>query len=194
MSSSHTPAGAAEASHDAAHDGPHEGPIRTPKQLVAAVVASFVVPIVGIILLANYVNLGDKPAAGSDGLGPEAVAQRLQKVGTVTLVDASAPKVMKTGEQVYLAQCTACHAAGVAGAPKTGDSAAWAPRIQTGYETLLNSAVKGKGAMAAQVGAFTEYEIARAVVYLANKGGASFAEPAAPAAADAAASAAPAGK
>ncbi len=174
-------------SPDHAHDGPHEGPIRTPKQLVVAVVASFVVPIVMIILLVNYVDFGAKPAAGSDGLGAEAVAQRLQRVGKVEIRDASAPAVLRTGEEVYKAACTVCHAVGAAGAPKTGDAAAWAPRIKTGYEALLNSALKGKGAMAAQGGGeYSDLEVGRAVVYLANKGGASFPEPAAPAPAAAA--------
>ncbi len=123
-----------------------------------------------------------KPAAGSAGLGPEAVAARIQPVGTIELRDASAPAVLRSGEQVYNAQCAACHAAGVAGAPKTGDTAAWAPRLALGYETLLNSALKGKGAMAAQGGGeYSDYEIARAVVYLANKGGGSLDEPPAPA-------------
>jgi hypothetical protein len=55
---------------------------------------------------------------------------------------------------------------------------------QTGYEALLNSALKGKGAMAAQGGGeYSDFEIGRAVVYLANQGGGKFAEPAAPAAA-----------
>ena len=69
-------------------------------------------------------------------------------------------------------------AAGVAGAPKFGDAAAWAPRIATGYEALLTSALKGKGAMGAQAGgAFSDIEIGRAVVHMANAGGAKFSEP-----------------
>jgi cytochrome c5 len=53
-----------------------------------------------------------------------------------------------------------------------GDVAAWAPRIKTGYETLLNSAIKGKNAMGAQGGGdFETLEIGRAVVYLANASG-----------------------
>jgi cytochrome c5 len=178
--------------HDSAehHDGPHEGPIRTPKQLIVAVVASFVVPIVAIILLVNYVDFGSKTGAGSDSMSPEAVAKRLQRVGSIELRDASSPASLRTGEQVYVAQCTACHAVGAAGAPKTGDEAAWAPRIKTGYDALLTSVLKGKGAMGAQGGGdFSDFEIGRAVVYLANKGGAKFAEPAAPAAAASAASA-----
>ena len=43
--------------------------------------------------------------------------------------------------------CTACHSTGVAGSPKLGDKAAWAPRLQQGMDTLLQSALKGKGAM-----------------------------------------------
>ncbi len=172
------------------HEANHEGPIRTPKQLMWAVIASFVVPIVAIILLVNFVNFGDKPAAGSDGLQAEAVAKRLQRVGSVEIRDASGPLVLKSGEEVYKAQCTACHAAGAAGAPKSGDAAAWAPRIKTGYEALLNSALKGKGAMAAQGGGdFSDTEIGRAVVYMTNSAGAKFDEPKAPAAAASAASA-----
>jgi cytochrome c5 len=182
----HAPADAAH--HDAAHDLPHEGPIKTPKQLVAAVVASFLIPIIGIVLLVNYVDFGTKPAAGSDGLGAQAVAERLQRVGRVELRDESNPATLRTGMQVFQAQCAACHATGAAGAPKLGDTAAWAPRVATGYDALLNSALKGKGAMGAQGGGdYSDFEISRAVVYLANEGGAKFEEPAAPAAAAASA-------
>ena len=172
-------------SHDTAthDDGPHEGPIKTPKQLVLAVVAAFVVPIAAIILLVNYVDFGAKPSAGSEGLEAAAVALRLQPIGAVEIRDASAPAVLRTGEQVYQAQCAACHASGAAGAPKLGDGAAWGARVATGYEALLSSALKGKGAMAAQGGGeFSDYEIGRAVVYLANQSGGKLAEPPAPAA------------
>lgn len=169
------------------HEENHEGPIKTPKQLVVAVVASFVVPIVVIIMLANFVDFGGKSGAGSDGMTPEAVARRIQPVGSIVVKDASAPAVLKTGEEVFKAQCAACHATGAAGAPKFGDAAAWAPRIKTGYEALLTSALKGKGAMGAQGGGeLSDTEIGRAVVYMANDAGAKFAEPAAPAPAAAA--------
>jgi len=182
----------ASAAHD---DGPHEGPIKTPKQLVLAVVASFVVPILIIILLVNYVDFGAKPSAGSPGLEEEAVAKRLQKVGSVLIRDASGPAVLRTGEQVYQAQCGACHATGAAGAPKFGDAAAWAPRVKTGYDMLLTSALKGKNAMTPQGGGeFSDYEIGRAVVYMANNAGGKLAEPTAPAAAASAAAPASAAK
>ena len=173
------------------HDAPHEGPIKTPKQLIWTVVASFVVPIAIIVLLVNFVAAGDQSGAGSEGMSEQAIAQRIQPVGQVMFRDASAGTQLRTGEQVYTAQCAACHAAGLANAPKFGDAAAWAPRIKSGFEALLNSALKGKGAMAAQGGGeFSDYEIGRAVVFMANKGGGKLDEPKAPVAAASAAVAA----
>lgn len=171
-----------DAHHTAEHDGPHEGPIKTPKQLILAVVASFVIPIAAIVLLVSYVTTSFRPAAGTQSLEAEAVAGRIQPVGTVEIRDASDVAALKTGEQVYQVQCAACHTAGVAGAPKLGDMDAWAARIKTGYDTLLTSALKGKGAMAAQGGGdLSDLEIGRGVVYMANQSGAKFDEPAAPA-------------
>lgn len=160
------------------HDMPHEGPIKTPKQLVVTVVFSFLIPIFLIVLLATYVAGFNKPGAGTDLLAEEAVARRIQPVGTVEIKDLADPGAMKTGEQVFNAQCAACHTTGAAGAPKLGDTAAWAPRVSTGYEALLNSALHGKGNMGAQGGGdFTDFEIGRAVVYMANKGGGNLKEP-----------------
>lgn len=169
---------------DHAHES-HTGPIKTPAQLLWTSFFSFVAPIFIIIGLVYFVTSGDKPAAGA--VDPElATAMRIQRVGSVELRDANRP--LQAGDAVYKAQCAACHAAGLAGAPKFGDTAAWAPRVATGYEALLTSALKGKGAMGAQSGgAFSDVEIGRAVVHMANAGGGKFAEPAAPAAADAAA-------
>ena len=163
------------------HEEAHTGPIKNPKQLLVAVLFSFVVPIFAIIGLVLYVTSADKPAAGA--VNPEkAIAERIQKIGMVEVRDANRP--LKSGEEVYKAQCSACHASGAAGAPKFGDAAAWAARIGTGFEALVQSALKGKGAMAPQGGGdFSDTEIARAVAYMANAGGAKFAEPAAPAAA-----------
>lgn len=169
---------------DHAHDS-HTGPIKTPAQLLWTSFFFFVAPVFVIIGLVYYVTSDTKPAAGA--VDPElATAMRIQKIGSVELRDANRP--LATGEAVYTAQCSACHATGAAGAPKFGDAAAWGPRIATGYEALLNSALKGKNAMGAQGGgAFSDVEIGRAVVHLANAAGGKFAEPQAPAAADAAA-------
>jgi cytochrome c5 len=174
--------------HTPDHEAPHEGPIKTPKQLFWAVLFAFLVPILGIVLLVTYVGAGQKPGAGTDFMAAEAVARRIQPVGTVTIREANAggAGVLKTGEQVFQAQCSACHGTGAAGAPKFGDEAAWGPRIKNGYEALLSSALKGKGNMPPQGGALSEVEVGRAVVYMANKAGAKFKEPEAPAAAAAA--------
>ena len=161
--------------HPTAHEEDHSGPIKTPRQLLAAVFFSLVVPIFAIIALVYYVTSGNKPAAGAVEV-EKAVAQRIQKIGMVEIRDANRP--LKSGEEVYKAQCIACHAAGAAGAPKFGDVAAWAPRIQTGFEALWNSSLKGKGAMGAQGGGdFDDVEIGKAVVYIANAAGAKFVEP-----------------
>lgn len=163
------------------HEEAHTGPVKTPKQFLAVVVLSFIVPIFVIIGLVNYIGSQPKTAAGASNPA-EATAERIQKVGAIQVKDAN--RVAKTGEEVFKAQCSACHATGAAGAPKFGDSAAWGPRIKNGYAALLNSALKGKNAMGPQGGGdHDDYEIGRAVVYMANAGGAKFPEPAAPAAA-----------
>ncbi len=162
------------------HDEDHSGPIKTPKQFLMASALFFVLPVFIIIGLVYYVSSAPKTAPGA-GDTEKAIAMRIQKIGSVEIRDAN--RVLRTGEEVYKAQCTACHAAGLAGAPKTGDVAAWAPRIKTGYDALLTSALKGKGAMGAQGGGdYDDIEIGRAVVYLTTAAGGKFAMPAAPAA------------
>ncbi|MGZ5774975.1 c-type cytochrome [Ramlibacter sp.] len=165
----------------------HTGPIKTPKQLLVTVFFAFVVPVLIIMGLVSYVTSETKPAgatqAAAYSLGgitaqdlERGVTERIRKVGAVEIRDANRP--LKSGEEVFKAQCTTCHSAGVAGAPKFGDAAAWGPRIQTGFDALVNSALKGKGAMPAQGGGdFDNVEVARAVAYMANAGGAKFAEP-----------------
>ena len=157
------------------HEEAHTGPIKTPKQLLLAAFFSFVIPIFVIIGLVYYVTSANKPAAGAVNV-EKATAERIQKIGMVEIRDAN--RELKSGEDVFKAQCSACHATGAAGAPKFGDAAAWGPRIKTGFEALVNSAMKGKGAMGAQGGgAFDDIEIGRAVVHMANAAGAKFAEP-----------------
>ena len=173
---------------DITHEEAHTGPIRSPKQLFWASLAAFVLPVVIIIGLVMYVTSANQKAPGASDI-ERGIAERLQKVGSVEIRDANRP--LASGEEVYKAQCAACHATGVSGAPKLGDAAAWGPRLAQGYEALLNAARKGKGAMAPQGGGnFSDVEIGRAVVYMANQAGGKLAEPAAPADAASAAGAA----
>ena len=161
----------------------HQGPISTPQQLMVAVAAAFIIPVAIIVLLVMYVSSHSQKAAGSDALSAQATADRIMPVGTVQIKLASANAGPRSGEEAYKAQCAACHDAGMLGAPKFGDAGAWAPRIATGYEALLNSALKGKGAMGPQGGGqFQDIEIARAMVYMTSAAGGKFQEPAAPAA------------
>ena len=140
------------------HEEAHTGPIKTPKQLLLAVAYSFILPVFIIIGLVTYVGVHFKQSPGASSL-PEATAERIQKVGMVEIRDANRP--LRAGEEVFKAQCSACHATGAAGAPKFQDAGAWAARIKTGYDALLNSALKGKGAMGAQGGGdFDDVEVA----------------------------------
>lgn len=179
---------------DAHHE---ESAIKTPKQLILAIVAGFLVPIICIVLLVIYVTNDKTIGAGSDGLNPEAVAQRVKPVADegFTLKDVNAPKVLKTGQEVYKMACAACHDSGAAGAPKFGDAGAWSARIGQGYETLAKHAIEGIRAMPAKGGNpdLDDVEVERAVVLMANSAGAKFAEPKVPEPATAPASAAPAG-
>ena len=72
------------------------------------------------------------------------------------------------GTTVYNQACAMCHVPGLANAPKFGDKAAWAPRLATGRDTLLASAIKGKGAMPPKAGnpKLTDEEVAAALDHM----------------------------
>ncbi|MFD1581006.1 c-type cytochrome, partial [Ramlibacter ginsenosidimutans] len=73
------------------------------------------------------------------------------------------------GQALYQQVCQACHAAGVAGAPKFGDKAAWGPRIAQGLPALYNSALHGKNAMPPKGGsAAPDADVKAAVEYMVN--------------------------
>lgn len=172
-----------------AHDD-HSTPIRTPKQLVVAVLGFFFVITVGIMLIVTFVTSDVKTGAGTDALSAESVANRIRPVAEegYTLRDANAPRVLLAGDAVYTSTCAACHDAGLAGAPKVGDNGTWAARLAQGYDTVLKHALEGLNAMPAKGGNpdLDDVEVARAVVFMANKSGAAFKEPEVPAPAPAA--------
>jgi cytochrome c5 len=147
---------------------------------------SVVVTLVIVIVFALIAYLG---GSGNKSAQFDSVEQRIAKVGSVTVqIQQAARAAPATGEEVFKAQCSACHGTGLNGAPKFGDAAAWAPRFAQGQAALEQAPIKGytgsTGTMPPQSGgAFSDYEIQRAVVYMANAGGAKFTEPPAPAAA-----------
>lgn len=115
-------------------------------------------------------------------LGAEATLARIQPVGQLNTGEpmvaaapaaAAAPAKASTrsGEQVYNSSCQACHATGVAGAPKLGDKAAWSPRIQQGMDTLMTHALNGFKAMPARgtCGNCSDQEIKSAIEFMVSR-------------------------
>ena len=102
----------------------------------------------------------------------DAILERIKPVAEVRVVkagEAVQPLQMKTetaalvsnepaepltgaalGEQIYQSRCSACHASGIAGAPKFADKAAWQGRIDQGMDVLVTHAVKGFKGMPAK--------------------------------------------
>ncbi len=97
----------------------------------------------------------------------------LAPIGSVTTVDKSVVKAARTGEAVFTAVCTSCHSAGVLGAPKVDDKAAWEPRVAQGFDTLLKNAINGIRSMPARGGdpTITDEELSNAIVYMTGKAG-----------------------
>lgn len=117
----------------------------------------------------------------------EVVVENIKPVGEVYIAGESEPEAApapapaadaaataaagpKSGEQVYNSNCVACHGTGAAGAPKLGDTAAWAPRIAAGMDSLLANATNGLKAMPPKGLCMTcsEAELQGAVEYMVN--------------------------
>jgi len=135
------------------------------------IVVTTVVAIVLIVLIwpLSRMGKGSAPAGGADEA--ELRIQPVARVEMQSVAVAKADGKARDGATVYKTVCFACHATGVAGAPKTGDKAAWAPRLATGMAALLKSATNGKGAMPRRGGAadLTDAELKAAVDYLTSQ-------------------------
>ena len=180
------------------HHDPIEDNIEThPVKLAVSVAVGAVALVIGIVLLAQLAIgfYGAREMKDDPAMSAEAVAKRLSPVAKL-VVDPNAPAASPNapataaatpvaataippapakgapaadaGKATYDSVCTVCHAAGVAGAPKTGDKAAWAPRIKEGKAHLYESALKGKGAMPAKGGnpSLSDDAVKAAVDYL----------------------------
>ncbi len=178
----------ASSGHGHSNDGDDSdtGFIKTPTQLIVVVVLAFIVPIAAIFAIIHVVMSGEKPRS-TPSMSDKAIAERIKPVGSVPdidkgpspLVPAPAPvaavaaaadgaKAAPNGKAVYDASCLACHAAGVAGAPKVGDKAAWAPRLGAGAAAMHTSAIKGKNAMPPKGGnmSLSDDDVKAAVDYM----------------------------
>ena len=173
--------------HSSSPAAASEGLIKTPGQLIVVVILAFVIPITAIFVIIHLFTGSDK-SRNNPLMSDKAVAERIAPIGSTPdivkdpspLVPAPAPMVAAApaadagkaaapdGKAIYDASCQACHAAGVAGAPKVGDKAAWAPRIGTGVAALTASAIKGKNAMPAKGGnaSLADADIKAAVEYM----------------------------
>ena len=153
--------------------------IKTPKQLIVVCVVALVVPVAIAVLGAQLVS-GSKRIDTNES--KKSVAQRISPVGEIVKFDGAPAPVAaaavttvavkaKSGEEVYNGACVACHGAGIAGAPKMGDKALWAPRIAQGASILYEHAIKGFKAMPAKGGqlALSDDEVKAAVDYQVAK-------------------------
>jgi cytochrome c5 len=178
------------------HIDPIEQNIEThPVKLAIGVVIGAVALIVGIILIVQLAigTYAGRSTKNEPAMSEAAVTQRIAPVAKVSIdPNAKAPEPAKAatatpaamtvaaipppaakggaadGKKIYDATCTACHASGIAGAPKFGDKAAWAPHIKMGVPYLYELALKGKGAMPPKGGNATlsDAEVKAAVDYM----------------------------
>lgn len=155
------------------------GTVKHPLRIFLTAIFAFLIPIGALILILEYATNELRQGGTARKLDHEAVIERIQPVARLAFEVIEEEGELKTGEEVYNMTCATCHADGVAGAPKFGDEGEWAPYIETGYETLLEVALHGKGAMPAKGGntSLDDLEVERAMVYMANAAGANYAEP-----------------
>lgn len=106
------------------------------------------------------------------------IAMRLKPVITLDSILASSAgsgsgeMVQKSPQQLYAGACIACHASGVAGAPKTGDGTAWQARVGVGIDALVTSSINGKGAMPPKGGsAYSEEQLRSVIEYMLAESG-----------------------
>jgi cytochrome c5 len=153
----------------------HASPINNPKQLIVVVLLAFIVPISAAVLISQWVT------SGTRGMGEnqEAILRRIHPVGEVEIAAPRAPKGQMTGEQVFTQVCKTCHETGMLGAPKFGDKAAWSKVIAQGQTVAVEHAINGYKAMPPKGGnaGLDDVEVERAVVYMADKGGADWKAP-----------------
>nr|WP_194249351.1 c-type cytochrome [Halomonas salicampi] len=139
---------------------------------VEAAVAYMVEPVMEVPELGGGDEAASEQAASEEGAAEETAASESEAAGdemaasegTASGEEASGGSDLD-GEALYASVgCAACHAAGVAGAPKLGNAEAWGPRIEQGNDALYQSVFNGKGAMPPRGGSSASDEEIMAVV------------------------------
>lgn len=153
----------------------------TPQEVLVSVAVGLVAPLIAIVLILSLVKgiQGGQVDADSPEVAEKAVLRNIAPVAQLEARDANAPRVERSGEEVFNAVCTSCHTSGALGAPKLNNKGDWGSRIAQGYDTLINHAINGIRAMPPRGGdpEISDVEIARTVAYMANSAGASFKAP-----------------
>jgi cytochrome c5 len=157
----------------------------TPQEIIITVIAGLFAPLIAIFLIIQLISgiQGRQTDTDSPEVAARIVENNIRPFAKLEAVDANAPKVEKSGQEVYDSVCGACHGSGALGAPKYQNKGDWAPRNGKGLDTLIKHALEGFNKMPARGGNpdLSDTEITRAIVYMANAAGAKFKEPAAPA-------------
>ena len=153
----------------------------TPREVIISVVAGLLAPLLAIFLIVQLVlgiQADHKPDSSSE-VAQKATLERIKPFAQLAALDASAPVVEKSGQEVYEAACVACHGSGALGAPRFENKGDWSARIGQGYDTLIKNAIAGIRQMPPRGGNadLTDAEVARAVAYMANAAGAGFKAP-----------------
>ena len=130
-----------------------------------------------VVYMAGTAGASWKVPAAQASAPVAATARAVAPVATAPAAAAPAPSAAAApasaanadGKKIYETTCTVCHGAGVAGAPKLGDKAAWGPRLAPGIDALYKAALSGKGAMPAKGGntSLTDAEVKAGVDYMA---------------------------
>ena len=156
----------------------HEMTKTTPKEFLLATLGGLFAPGLAIVMIVMLVFSIRSEFGGADAepVADQVVRERIQPFGKSVAIDPNAPRIDRTGEQVYNDVCANCHASGALASPKHKDAGAWAKRNAQGYDTLLTHAIKGFNKMPARGGDadLSDLEVARGMVFMTNAAGAKF--------------------
>ena len=157
----------------------HHAPKADPMAKLLFLASAVAILVAVYVLLSSLAHTYQRNSTKGEVDSTQLVAlasDNLKPVGEVMTSDSvakAAPTAARSGKEVFDAVCTACHTAGVAGAPKITDKAAWEPRVKSGLDSMLNSAMNGKGAMPPRGGnpAVTDEELKATILYMTKQAG-----------------------